>query len=147
MVSGIKWILNNMRIFCCQVYFIIGLESADKNESGKMSSAEVVCCKYLLTLLTNSQCGPRSACSYQIRYQIGSYRSSLIWAYTVMNKRLLKHIGRRQSQTFLVIGAGPGVLSKGPLMKTRWSSACKTNVDLYTDRPASGFNTYYKSCE
>ena len=43
----------------------------------KMWSAKVVYCTYLLTLLTNctgKQCSPRSDCSY---------RSSLIWVYTV----------------------------------------------------------------
>ena len=61
----------------------------------KMSSAQVVCCIFLLTLFDlykyrGEQCGPRSDCSY---------RSSLIWVHIV--NKLLIHFSRWQKQTTL----------------------------------------------
>ena len=61
----------------------LALKAPTKNESEKITSAEVVCYKNLLTLLTNSSIEANSS-----------------------NKRLLQHLGRRQNQTtFVVIGA------------------------------------------
>ena len=58
----------------------------------KMLSADVICCNYWRIKYRSKQHGPRTDCSY---------RSSLIWVYTVCHRGF-----RREKQTtFVVIGA------------------------------------------
>ena len=62
-----------------------------------MLSAVVVCCKYLLTLLTNLSTEANSVDPDQTAH-IGSHLG-----LHCLNKRLLKYLGRQQKQTTVLV--------------------------------------------
>ena len=66
-----------------RLLILLTLKAQTKIESEKMKFSEVVCCKYLLTLLTNSSTEANNADPDQTAPMLH-----------FLNKGLLKHLGR-----------------------------------------------------
>ena len=66
-------------------------------------SASVICCIYLVALLTNVSVDANSVDPHQTAPQLWFEQSDLAQHY--LTKRLLKHFSRQQTQTTFFIGA------------------------------------------